>query len=50
MAAHGLARQRGIEPRASSFGIWHSVQLSYWRVLERAAGIEPAYTAWKAAA
>ena len=43
-----LVRQKGLEPLAYCLEGSCSIQMSYWRMLERVTGIEPAYPAWKA--
>ena len=43
-----LARQKGFEPLTYCLEGSCSIQLSYWRVLERVMGIEPTRPAWKA--
>ena len=45
-----LARQKGLEPLAYCLEGSCSIQLSYWRIMERVTGIEPASPAWKAGA
>ena len=47
---HKLARQKGLEPLAYCLEGSCSIQLSYWRIMERVTGIEPASPAWKAGA
>ena len=44
----GLARQKGLEPLTYCLEGSCSIQLSYWRILERVMGIEPTRPAWKA--
>ena len=43
-----MARQKGLEPLTYCLEGSCSIQLSYWRILERVTGIGPAYPAWKA--
>ena len=43
-----LVRQEGLEPPTYCLEGSCSIQMSYWRMLERVTGIEPAYPAWKA--
>ena len=45
-----MVRQKGLEPPAYCLEGSCSIQLSYWRILERVTGIEPASPAWKAGA
>ena len=45
-----LARQEGLEPATYCLEGSCSIQLSYWRIMERVTGIEPASPAWKAGA
>ena len=45
---HHMARQKGLEPLTYCLEGSCSIQMSYWRMLERVTGIEPAYPAWKA--
>ena len=45
-----LARQEGLEPATYCLEGICSIQLSYWRIMERVTGIEPASPAWKAGA
>ena len=45
-----MARQKGFEPLAYCLEGSCSIQLSYWRVLERVTRIELASPAWKAGA
>ena len=43
-----MARQKGLEPLTYCLEGSCSIQLSYWRILERVMGIEPTRPAWKA--
>ena len=43
-----VVRQEGLEPPTYCLEGSCSIQMSYWRMLERVTGIEPAYPAWKA--
>ncbi len=45
-----MARQKGLEPLAYCLEGSCSIQLSYWRILERVTRIELASPAWKAGA
>ena len=45
-----LVRQEGLEPATYCLEGSCSIQLSYWRIMERVTGIEPASPAWKAGA
>ena len=45
-----MARQKGFEPLACCLEGSCSIQLSYWRILERVTRIELASPAWKAGA
>ena len=45
-----MARQEGLEPATYCLEGSCSIQLSYWRIMERVTGIEPASPAWKAGA
>ena len=45
-----MARQKGFEPLAYCLEGSCSIQLSYWRILERVTRIELASPAWKAGA
>ena len=45
-----LVRQEGLEPATSCLEGSCSIQLSYWRIMERVTGIEPASPAGKAGA
>ena len=45
-----MARQGGLEPSTYCLEGSCSIQLSYWRILERVMGIEPTSPAWKAGA
>ena len=47
---HHMARQKGLEPLTYCLEGSCSIQLSYWRIMERVTGIEPASPAWKAGA
>ena len=45
-----MVRQEGLEPATYCLEGSCSIQLSYWRIMERVTGIEPASPAWKAGA
>ena len=45
-----MARQEGFEPPTYCLEGSCSILLSYWRMMERVTGIEPASPAWKAGA
>ena len=45
-----MARQEGFEPPTYCLEGSCSIRMSYWRMLERVTGIEPASPAWKAGA
>ena len=45
-----MARQEGFEPPTYCLEGSCSILLSYWRIMERVTGIEPASPAWKAGA
>ena len=47
LAPNGLARQKGLEPLTYCLEGSCSIQLSYWRILERVMGIEHTLPAWK---
>ena len=46
--ANRTLSQEGLEPPTYCLEGSCSIQMSYWRMLERVTGIEPAYPAWKA--